>query len=49
MGKVKATLLVTLSTEFEDNESDAEMVRFCVEQDLQDEGYEVDSVEVFEG
>ena len=39
--KVTATLLVEVETEFCDDESSEETVRYCVEQDLEDVGYNV--------
>lgn len=39
---IECTLKVTVRTEFEDNISDAETVRYQLEQDLEDLGYDVD-------
>lgn len=44
--KVTATLIVKLSAEFYDEESDKETLRFCVEQDLEDVGFDVIDVSV---
>lgn len=46
--KVTATLLVEVETEFCDDESSAETVRYCVEQDLEDVGYNLLDVTVFD-
>ena len=34
--KIKAKVLIDIETDFDDNESDMETVRYCLEQDLQD-------------
>ena len=39
---IECTLKVTIRTEFEDDISDAETVRYQLEQDLEDLGYDVD-------
>ena len=44
--KVKATLLVEIEGEFYDDESTEETLRYCVEQDLEDAGFNVISVDV---
>lgn len=44
--KVTATLIVKVSAEFYDEESDAETLRYCVEQDLEDAGIDVIDVSV---
>ena len=47
MKNIKATLKVILSTDFhEDGESNEETLRYIVEQDLQDFGYDVEACEV---
>ena len=46
--KVKAKLIVEIESEFYDDESSEETVRFCVEQDLEDIGYNVINVSVME-
>ena len=46
--EVEATLKVKLKTDFTDNESSPETLRFLVEQVLLDEGFEVESVEVLD-
>ena len=35
-GKIKAKVLIDIETDFDDNESDMETVRYCLEHDLQD-------------
>lgn len=48
--KIKAQLLVEVVSEFNDDEENtAETLRFCVQDDLEDMGYQVDSCEVVEG
>ena len=48
--KVKAKLIIDIETEYNDYpENDTEILRFCVEQDLQDIGYTVNEVEVVAG
>ena len=39
--KVRAKLIVEVEAEFYDDESSEETVRYCVEQDLEDIGYNV--------
>lgn len=47
MGKeVRATLLVEVVAEFEDDISDEDTVRYLVEQDLEDIGWQVDRCEI---
>ena len=46
---VAAKLSVYLHAQFDDIESDEETVRYLVEQDLEDLGYDVDYVKVEEG
>lgn len=40
--KVKAILKVVVEAEFSDNESNADTLRYLVEQDLEDNGYDVE-------
>ena len=40
--KVTATLKVVITGEFYDDESSEETLRYCVEQDLEDAGFDVD-------
>ena len=48
--KVKAKLIIDIETEYNDDpENNAETLRFCVEQDLEDIGYTVNEVDVVEG
>ena len=44
--KVKAKLIVEVEAEFYDNESSEETLRSCVEQDLEDAGFNVIDVSV---
>ena len=44
--KVKAKLIVEVEAEFCDNESSEETLRYCVEQDLEDAGFNVIDVSV---
>ena len=44
--KVKAKLIVEVETEFYDDESSEETLRYCVEQDLEDAGFNVIDVSV---
>ena len=44
--KVKAKLTVEVEAEFYDNESSEETLRYCVEQDLEDAGFNVIDVSV---
>lgn len=49
--KVRATLLVEVVTEFEDNydgANDEEIVRYIVEQDLEDNGFDVRKCELLD-
>ena len=34
--KIKAKILINIETDFDDNESDMETVRYCLEHDLQE-------------
>lgn len=43
---VKARLIVEVETEFSDKMSDEETLRYCVEQDLEDAGFNVIDVSV---
>lgn len=49
--KIKCKLEIELEVSFDENdeENTAETVRFLVEEDLQDIGYSINSVEVVEG
>ena len=40
--KVTATLKVVVTGEFYDDEASEETLRYCVEQDLEDAGFDVD-------
>ena len=40
--KVTATLKIVITGEFYDDESSEETLRYCVEQDLEDAGFDVD-------
>lgn len=44
--KVKAKLIVEVEAEFYDNKSSEETLRYCVEQDLEDAGFNVIDVSV---
>ena len=44
--KVKAKLIVEVESEFYDDESSEETLRYCVEQDLEDAGFNVIDVSV---
>lgn len=46
--KVKEKLIVEVEAEFYDNESSEETLRYCVEQDLEDAGFDVIDVSVLE-
>ena len=47
--KVKCKLVVEVEAEFDDLESDEQTVRYLVEQDLEDAGFDVNSCAVTEG
>ena len=40
--KITTTLKVVITGEFYDDEASEEMLRYCVEQDLEDAGFDVD-------
>lgn len=44
--KVKAKLIVEVEAEFYDNEASKETLRYCVEQDLEDAGFNVIDVSI---
>ena len=44
--KVKAKLIIDIEAEFYDDESSEETLRYCVEQDLEDNGFNVIDVSV---
>ncbi len=44
--KVKAKLTVEVEAEFYDNESSEETLRYCVEQDLEDDGFDIIDVSI---
>lgn len=44
--KIKTKLIVEIEAEFYDNESSEETLRYCVEQDLEDAGFNVINVSV---
>lgn len=46
---IRATLLIDIETDFEDTEATEETVKYVVEEDLLDLGYEVHSIQVIEG
>lgn len=46
LNKVKAKLILEIEGEFYDDESDEETLRYCVEQDLEDAGFNVIDVSV---
>lgn len=46
--KIKAKLIVEVEAEFYDDESSEETLRYCVEQDLEDAGFNVIDVSVME-
>lgn len=46
INKIKAKLIVEVEAEFYDNESSEETLRYCVEQDLEDAGFNVIDVSV---
>jgi len=46
---IKARLIVDIEGEFYDDESTAETLRYCVEQDLEDAGFNVINVDVANG
>ena len=45
---VKATLLIEVETEFDDTESSEETVRYLIEQDLEEIGWNVTNCELAE-
>jgi len=44
--KVRARLIIDIEAEFYDNESSEETLRYCVEQDIEDAGFNVIDVSV---
>lgn len=44
--KIKVKLIVEVEAEFYDDESSEEILRYCVEQDLEDAGFNVIDVSV---
>ena len=48
MKSIKAKLIVEVETTFDDDESSEETLRYCVEQDLEDAGFNVIDVSVLE-
>lgn len=46
MKEVRATLLIEVVSEFEDDTNDEDTVRYLVEQDLEDIGWQVDRCEI---
>ena len=46
---IKARLIVDIEGEFYDDESTEETLRYCVEQDLEDAGFNVINVDVANG
>ena len=44
--KVKATLIVKVEAEFYDDESTKETLRYCIEQDLEESGFDVIDVKL---
>lgn len=45
--KIKAKLLIEVETDFDDNISDEDTVAFCIEEDLEDLGWQVNEVKVY--
>lgn len=48
MKSIKAKLIVEVETTFDDDESSEETLKYCVEQDLEDAGFNVIDVSVLE-
>ena len=46
--RIKTKLLIEVETSFDDNLSDEDTVAFCVEQDLEEMGWQVNEVRVYE-
>ena len=44
--KIKAKLIVEVEAEFYDDESSEETLRYCVEQDLEDDGFDIIDVSI---
>jgi len=43
--KVTTQLVITVTTEFDDTESDEETLRYCFEEDIEDTGYSQESIQ----
>lgn len=46
--KIKAKLLIEVETSFDDDLSDVETVAYCIGEDLQDLGWQINEVKVYE-
>ena len=46
--KIKTKLLIEIETSFDDELSDENTVAFCVEQDLEEMGWQINEVRVYE-
>lgn len=45
--KIKAKLLIEVETDFDDDISGEDTVAFCVEQDLEEMGWQINEVKVY--
>ena len=45
--KIKTKLLLEVETSFEDELADEDTVAFCVEQDLEEMGWQINNIEVY--
>lgn len=46
--KIKVKLLIEVETSFDDELADEDTVAFCVEQDLEEMGWQINEVRVYE-
>lgn len=47
--KIKAKLLIEVEASFDDELSDEDTVAFCVEQDLEEMGWQINNIEIYKG
>ena len=45
--KIKTKLLLEIETDFDDNISDEDTIKYLLEQDLSDNGWQINNIEIY--
>lgn len=45
--KIKTKLLIEIETDFDDNISDEDTIKYLLEQDLSDNGWQINNIEIY--